>query len=237
MSTLPPDLNSTLPHKPVPALFHDLARDDVFQLETARLWLRWPRLSDAGEMTRQAGEKVVADMTAHIPHPYPLDAADRFIFSARKGNALGEHLSLAIAAKDRPHELIGMIGAMRSDAGEPSIGYWLGKDHWNNGYATEAAQAMIDAVFTLTGAHAIEAGARLINPASRRVLEKCGFRHEGAGLKPLPARGGVFPCDEFRLDRKTWAALRNWAALKSWSGEVAAEDASGRGKMPHLVIV
>ncbi len=212
-----PALDNALPHRPAPALFRDLARDDVFRLETARLWLRWPRLSDAGALNRQAGEKVVADMTANIPHPYLPASTEPAIFEARKGNALGQHLALAITRKDRPLELIGMISARRGESGATAFGYWLGKDHWGNGFATEAAQAMIDAVFTLTATDRLEAGARVINPASRRVLEKCGFRHEGSRLKAMPARGGMFPCDDFRLDRKTWASLRNWAALTSWA--------------------
>ena len=74
----------------------------------------------------QAGEKAVAEMTASIPHPYPVDAVEPFIFAMRKGNALGEHLVLAITPRSRPNELIGMIGAHRQATGVPFIGYWLG---------------------------------------------------------------------------------------------------------------
>jgi RimJ/RimL family protein N-acetyltransferase len=52
----------------------------------------------------------------------------------------------------------------------------------------------------------------VINPASRRVLERCGFTHRGSGLKAFPARGGVFPVDEFRLDRRTWESLKSWSS-------------------------
>jgi hypothetical protein len=64
-------------------MFPDLTRDDVFRLETRRLWLRWPRLADAQAITRLAGEKAVAEMTARIPHPYTPEEAERFIFQAR----------------------------------------------------------------------------------------------------------------------------------------------------------
>jgi RimJ/RimL family protein N-acetyltransferase len=230
-----------MPRDPSPpprrdALFGDLARDDVFRLETSRLWLRWPRLADAAALARQAGERAVAEMTARIPHPYPANGAEPFIFEARKGNALGESLTLALAVKDRPNQPIGLIGVERGADGLPTLEYWLGGGHWGQGFATEAAQAMIDATFTLSAANDLIARSRLVNPASRRVLEKCGFRHEGSSLQPMPARGGVFPCDEFRLDRKTWAALRNWSALKSWSGEGAAQKA-GRPDAPQLVVV
>ena len=95
-------------------MFPELTRDDVFRLETRRLWLRWPRMADASAILRQAGEKAVAEMTASIPHPYPVDAVEPFIFAMRKGNALGEHLVLAITPRSKPNELIGMIGAQIS---------------------------------------------------------------------------------------------------------------------------
>ena len=94
-------------------MFPELTRDDVFRLETRRLWLRWPRMADANAILRQAGEKAVAEMTASIPHPYPREAVDPFVFAMRKGNALGEHLVLALTPRARPNELIGMIGAHR----------------------------------------------------------------------------------------------------------------------------
>lgn len=193
-------------------MFPELTRDDVFRLETRRLWLRWPRMADANAILRLAGEKAVAEVTASIPHPYPPQAVEPFIFGARKGNALGEHLVLAITPRSKPNELIGMIGAHRQASGVPFIGYWLGTSHWGKGYATEAVQGLIDSLFSLIDLPAIEADTRVINPASRRVLEKSGFRSEGSFLKSLPARGGLFPCEQFRLDRSTWTALKSWSA-------------------------
>jgi RimJ/RimL family protein N-acetyltransferase len=52
-------------------MFPDLARDDVFRLETARLWLRWPRAADAPAIHRYCSRWEVAQFTARIPHPYP----------------------------------------------------------------------------------------------------------------------------------------------------------------------
>jgi hypothetical protein len=82
-------------------------------------------------------------------------------------------------------------------------------------------------VFTFTDAQDIDADARVINPSSRRVLEKCGFRHEGAGLRALMARGGLYPCDQFRLDRSTWVALKAWgmAAMPQNVGAPQVDDA------------
>lgn len=192
-------------------MFPDLTRDDVFRLETRRLWLRWPRLADAQAIVRLAGEKAVADMTARIPHPYPPEQAERFVFEARRSNADGAGLQLAITPKGKPNSLIGMVGiGPDPETGKPNLGYWLGMPSWGQGYATEAARALIDAFFSYGEGDEITACARVINPASRRVLEKCGFAYQGAGLSELPARCGLYPVDHFRLDRRTWESLKAW---------------------------
>ena len=170
-------------------MFPDLTRDDVFRLETRRLWLRWPRQADAQAIVRLAGEKAVAEMTARLPHPYPPEAADRFILEARRANTEGQGLTAAITRKGNGP--IGMVGIAPSpEDGLPHLGYWLGAAHWGQGYATEAARAMIDAFFAYTDGRELNASARVVNPASRRVLEKCGFAFQGAGLMAFPARGG-----------------------------------------------
>ena len=70
-------------------MFPELARDDVFRLETRRLWLRWPRESDAPALTALAGDWDVAQMTATMPHPYGDEDAARFILAARAANSRG----------------------------------------------------------------------------------------------------------------------------------------------------
>ena len=193
-------------------MFPDLTRDDVFRLETRRLWLRWPRHADVQAIVRLAGEKAVAEMTASIPHPYPPEAAVNFVFEARKSNALGRALQLAVTPKKKPNQLIGMVGilAPADEEAAPFLGYWIGQPHWGKGYATEAARALVDAWFAYTEADQLAASARPVNPASRRVLDKCGFAHAGSGEKTFPARGGVFPVDRFVLDRRAWKRLKPW---------------------------
>ena len=192
-------------------MFPDLTRDDVFRLETRRLWLRWPRRADAQAVWHLAGEKAVADMTAVVPHPYPTEAADAFILASRRENTDGHSLTMAITPRAEPGSLIGTVRIGPSH-GRAELGYWIGTPFWGEGLATEAARAMIDAFFAYTEGTELTASARVINPASRRVLEKCGFGHVGSGLKALEARGGIFPVDEFRLDRRAWASFKAWSS-------------------------
>ena len=223
----------TSAHQP---LFPDLTRDDVFRLETQRLWLRWPRQSDAAALAGFAGQKGVAEMTGSWPHPLPEGETERRIFDARKANATGTSLILALTLRARPNHQIGVIGVGRSDRATSEagaeIGYMLHPDFWGQGLVVEAVQAMLNTVFSYTDTQAVGAWARVINPASRRVLEKCGFRPAGSVLLDQPARGGMVPCDQFVLDRKTWGSLIRWGqgaparALPAMTGAGAEPDPS-----------
>ena len=106
------------------------------------------------------------------------------------------------------------MGGIAQQDGAPEIGYWLSSDYWGKGYATEAVHALIDYAFTDLGYDALHAGARVTNPASRRVLEKCGFQWTGVGLYRIHSIKSSAPIDRFRLEQRIWSALKGWAALK-----------------------
>ena len=177
-------------------------------LETERLVLRAPRLGDAKTVAVLANDRRIAENTARIPHPYRVADAEDFIATANLGNEAVFVITLRNGA------LIGACGFMQIDRHPPEIGYWLGVKHWGKGYATEAVRAMIDHVFTDLDCEAIQSSARVTNPASRRVLEKCGFQWTGAGLLRIRAIASSAPIDRFRLDRGLWASLKSWGASK-----------------------
>jgi RimJ/RimL family protein N-acetyltransferase len=120
------------------------------------------------------------------------------------------------------------IGPNR-ETGKPELGYWLGTPYWGHGYATEAVRALIDAFFAYSEGDEITACARVINPASRRVLERCGFAYQGAGLSELPARCGLYPVDHFRLERRTWESLKSWGHTGLVREPVSVEVEVDRG--------
>ena len=177
-------------------------------LETERLVLRAPRLEDVKAVALQANDRRIAENTARIPHPYRLTDADDFIATANLGTETVFLITLRSGA------VIGACGFTQVDRHPPEIGYWLGVKHWGKGYATEALRAMIDHIFTDLGDEAIQAAARVTNPASRRVLEKCGFQWSGAGLLRIRAIASSAPIDRFRLDRGLWASLKTWGQTK-----------------------
>lgn len=188
-------------------MFPDITRDDVFRLETPRLWLTWPRACDADAVRRIASRREVAEMTAQIPHPYPSDAADAWILGARAENASGQGLRLVARLKRGRRSLIGFLGLGLRE-GEPVIGYAIDPERWGEGLATEAAAALVDIAFSVTAIDHIGADTRVHNPASQRVLRKLGFDYAGSEVAAMAARGGLLPVDRFRLDRETWKGLR-----------------------------
>jgi RimJ/RimL family protein N-acetyltransferase len=155
-----------------------------------------------------ANDRRIAENTARLPHPYRVADAEDFIATANLGNETAFVITL------RNGVLIGGCGFGQIDRHPPEIGYWLGVKHWSKGYATEAVRAMIDHVFTDLDCEAIQSSARVTNPASRRVLEKCGFQWTGAGLQRIRAISSSAPIDRFRLDRGLWASLKSWGAAK-----------------------
>jgi RimJ/RimL family protein N-acetyltransferase len=186
--------------------FHE---GSISVLETKRLVLRAPRLEDAKIVAKLANDRRIAENTARIPHPYKLADAESFIAEANKPG-LGPTFIVTL----RDETIIGACGFGGPEP-TPELGYWLGAPYWGNGYATEALHALIDYAFREREHEALQAGSRVTNPASRRVLEKCGFQWTGVGLYRINAIKSSAPIDRFRLERGIWTALKGWGKSKS----------------------
>lgn len=196
-------------------MFPDLSRDDVFRLETARLWLRWPRLIDAPAIQRFCSLWEVSRYTARVPHPYPPGSAERFIYAAREGNAVGREMTLVITPKKGKRDVIGSVSLESRGADRLTLGFALAPEAWGKGFATEAARAMVNAGFALTKAVEILASVRVEDAASSAVARKCGFEVVSTGPKGAPARNGLLEHHTFRLSRDLWLQTyfsAGWAA-------------------------
>jgi RimJ/RimL family protein N-acetyltransferase len=182
------------------------ARSSV--VATERLTLRRPTLADVRSIARLANDRRIAENTRRLPHPYLQDHAVEFI---RATAELGSESVFLIEHVGTP---VGMVGI---DCGKPDaaeLGYWLGVEHWGRGYATEAARGAIDFFFEEFCEDHLFAGARVTNPASRKVLEKCGFQWSGVELHRFEALGCSTPVDRFRLSRGVWSSLKSWSSAR-----------------------
>ncbi|MDD5402115.1 MAG: GNAT family N-acetyltransferase [Dehalococcoidales bacterium] len=148
-------------------------------LETGRLLLRHFLMDDCCDVVRMAGDPEIAANTSSIPHPYEYNMAVDWIKSHRESFAAGKGVIFAITDR-QDGNLIGAIGLM-IDAGneKAELGYWIGRQYWSEGYATEAGKAVMEYGFTSLGLNRIFARHFSRNPASGRVMQKLGMKYEG----------------------------------------------------------
>lgn len=157
---------------------------------TERLLLRpsWPE--DAQALYNTVAEESIIRNLAVVPWPYT--AADARNFAEMQHPALYPQFLLWKRTDAAPH-LIGACGiGQRNGAAE--LGYWIARDHWGQGYASEAGRAVVDVAQAL-GHRRLISGHFTDNPASGRVLDKIGFRSTGrVELRESKARGHAAPC-------------------------------------------
>jgi len=171
-------------------------------LETERLLLRPFRPEDAGAVAEHAGDREVARMLSRVPHPYTRDMAAAWIASHERLAQSGEEYVFCI---ELDAEAIGSIGLQRSLAGVYELGYWLGGPWWGRGLVSEAAVRIVRWAFEDLGAARLVSGHLADNPASGRVLEKCGFLYTGESEQHSAARGELVSHRDFALDSATWS--------------------------------
>ena len=143
-------------------------------LLAAPIALRQFRAADAPRVQLLAGEREVAETTAVIPYPYPHGAASAWIASQEHARAAGTEYTYAITEAGC-ELLVGAIGLRPGASEHESFGYWVGRPYWNRGYATAAAQAIIVLAFEFLDLDELTASHLARNPASGRVMEKCGM--------------------------------------------------------------
>jgi len=175
-------------------------------IETERLLLRRPTLADVKAIARLANDRRIAENIRRLPHPYFEDHAVDFV----RANADDPRRPMFLI--EHHYTPIGVAGIDWREADAPELVYWLGVEYWGQGFATEAARAVIDFTFEEFDIGHLFSGSRVANPSSRKIKEKCGFQWSGVELHRFEALGSSTPVDRFRLSRGVWSSLKNWGA-------------------------
>lgn len=197
------------------------------KLETARLILRPPRLSDWAEWAnvREQSREFLAPWEPTWPKDALTRAAyrDRVVYYAQEWHRGSGYLFFLFRREDR--RLIGGISiaeVRRGISQTGTAGYWMGEPYAQQGYMTEALQATIGFAFGTLALHRLEAACMPANVPSRKLLTKCGFREEGYASKYLRINGEW-------ADHVLFARLAD--ANQAWP---AAPDASNVMSTPIL---
>lgn len=144
-------------------------------METSRIMLRRWQDSDATALYKYAADPEVGPRAGWPPHQSEAESLEiiRTIFN--------DATTWAIVLKETG-EAIGAMGygpscecKLPSRPNEPTVGYWVAKPYWNKGICTEALALLIDHIRKTTDIKSLVSGHFIDNPASGRVMEKCGF--------------------------------------------------------------
>lgn len=133
-----------------------------------------------------------------FPHPYTARDAELFVKMAKKSHTA---FMLAIEVDKQAVGGIGIHFLNDVYRGTAEIGYWLSEDYWGRGIITDAVKAMIPIAFDTYSLQRLQAGIFASNPASMRVLEKCGFSCEAIHKKAITKNGIV-------MDEHLYALVR-----------------------------
>ena len=134
--------------------------------------------SDRERLAEAANDKRIwRNLTNLFPHPYSLQDADEWIELCAQH---GEPTRNFVIALDG--DLVGSIGLNLLEgekAHMANIGYWIAAEYWGRGIATQALRAFTSYAFDAFPVSRLQTTVFGWNPASARVLEKCGYQLEG----------------------------------------------------------
>lgn len=149
-------------------------------LHTQRLVLRPFRAGDAPELARRRSQPAVAEYQNWIA-PYSLESAREMATQivAMQGPANNKWWMLTITDLDDAVIYGDLALRLAWEGRSAEIGYTLAQEHWGNGYATEAINALIEYLFETVGVTRVGATLHPDNVPSAMVLERTGFRYEG----------------------------------------------------------
>ena len=171
-------------------------------IETDRLLLRLFKEKDATEVSKLCNNYNLYKTTLYLPYPYALEDALSWIKGQYDNLHHDKGYEFAITDKSTGTILGAMALTNNQKWKNGEIGYWVGEEYWGNGYASEAAKAILEFAFTEKSYHKVFARCFPSNIASARVIEKIGMKKEGV------LRDHIIKEDQY-LDLVYYGILKN----------------------------
>jgi len=179
-----------------------------YPVETPRLLLRPHRLDDFDDLTRYHSDP---EVVRYIPWPVRTPAQTREALAARTRQGVvfepGQWLVLAMELKGEGRVIGEMLLKYESDTDATGeLGYAMAADVGGRGYATEAAEAMLELAFGRFGLHRVLARLDARNAASAALLRRVGMRQEAHHLQDEFFKGEWTDTLVFALLAEEWRA-------------------------------
>ena len=175
-----------------------------FHPTTQRLILRAPMLADTSAFVALLNDYDVAKNMAQVAHPFT-DALFREALAHTDRQRCERNGFFFAVTRTMDGALIGACAVDRIAGGVWEFGYWYGKQHWGQGYATEGARPVMRLAFEDMGAEMLVAHWHFDNPASGHVLDKLGFSPMGVEQRNCLARGQAVASNRVQLTRAQFA--------------------------------
>ncbi|MGP4064378.1 GNAT family N-acetyltransferase [Oceanobacillus sp. M65] len=148
-------------------------------ITTERLVLRLFEQTDAEVVAKLCNNINIYQNTLYLPYPYSLEDALAWMEPHLERFVANKSYEFAVTDKESG-QLYGAIALSNHHVHKNGeVAYWIGETFWGKGYATEAAQAIIQFAFEEKHYHKVFARYFGTNPASGRVLQKVGMKQEG----------------------------------------------------------
>lgn len=175
-------------------------------LTTARLILRPLEMADAEQIQALFPHwEIVRHLAKAVPWPYPPDGALRFlrdIAFPEMERCEGWYWTLRL--KSNPEQLIGCISLHKSET--INRGFWIGQPWQNQGYMSQAADAVTDYWFNVLGFPLLRVPKATVNEFSRRISEKQGMRV--VAVKDGEYVSGRLPTEIWEITAEEWRQRR-----------------------------
>ena len=184
------------------------------KLETKRLILRKPKLSDWKDILEGVGNIDVAKSTKTIPHPYTKKDAfwwiNKSIKKDRKKKKESYNFNIELKSEKK---VIGNICLSKIDKfnGTTETGSWINKKYWRKGYITEAKVAVNDFAFNKLKLRKLNSAVLKGNKASDATQRKIGYKFEGMKRKDAKCKstGKIHDVNMYGLLKEDWEKVRS----------------------------
>jgi RimJ/RimL family protein N-acetyltransferase len=164
-------------------------------------------MADAPRISELLGSWDVARWLVRVPYPYRVAHAETWIERSVEERAASVGWPFIMVLRDGGALIGSMDLSLEPDRMTAALGYWIGEDYWGQGYATEAARAVLEFAFDILKLNAVVASALPDNDRSIRVLRKAGLGYVDRRPEDTVERGRV-DTEFFALDRASWMASR-----------------------------
>ena len=162
--------------------------DKIMIIKSKNFILRPWKMSDKSSLVKYINNKKIARNLATLPYPYTLKDARKWLTKTikepKKKKIQNIHFAIEIN-----NEAVGSIGLHKIHDRKAEVGYWLAEKYWGQGIMTEALKIITKYGFNKLKLVRIFAHVYCYNSASKRVLEKVGYKVEGLLRKDAVKNG------------------------------------------------